>query len=62
MGEDPFVSLTEVTEVVKKLPSSKAAGVDEIHLDMLKVLDIVGLSWLTHFFQIQEQLWFSFWP
>lgn len=34
---------------VKKLPSGNAPGVDEILPEMLKALDIVGLSWLTHF-------------
>jgi len=41
------ISLVEVTEVVKKLFSGKAPGVDEIRPGMLKALDIVGLSWLT---------------
>jgi len=41
------ISLAEVAEVVKKLFSGKAPGVDEIRLEMLKALDIVGLSWLT---------------
>ncbi len=47
-GEDSSISLTEVADTVEKLLSSRASGVDEIHLEMLKALDIVGLTWLTH--------------
>ncbi len=36
------LSLAEVSEVVNKLLSSKAPGVDETHPEILKVLDIVG--------------------
>ncbi|TWW73510.1 hypothetical protein D4764_15G0009040 [Takifugu flavidus] len=36
-----------VAEVVKKLLSDKAPGVDESHPEFLKVLDVVGLLWLT---------------
>ena len=46
-GEAPPISLAEVAEVVKQLFSGKAPGVDEIRPEMLKALDIVGLSWLT---------------
>jgi len=45
-------TFVEVAEVVKKLPSSKVPGVDEIHTEMLKALDIVGLSWLTFLFNV----------
>uniref|UniRef100_A0A3B4EBS9 Reverse transcriptase domain-containing protein n=1 Tax=Pygocentrus nattereri TaxID=42514 RepID=A0A3B4EBS9_PYGNA len=45
-GVSSSISLVEVTEVVVKLFSCKAPGVDEIRPEMLKVLDIVGLSWL----------------
>ncbi|TWW77394.1 hypothetical protein D4764_12G0007840 [Takifugu flavidus] len=41
------ISGAEVAEVVKKLLSGKAPGVDEICLEFLKALDVVGLSWLT---------------
>ena len=44
------ISLAEVAEVVKKLLSGKAPGVDEICPEILKALDIVGLSWLTRLF------------
>lgn len=43
-GEDSFVSLAEVTEVVMQLPSDKASGVDEITPEMLKAFDIIGVS------------------
>ncbi|KAK3566533.1 hypothetical protein QTP86_034036 [Hemibagrus guttatus] len=36
-----------VTEVVQQLLGGKARGVDEIHPEYLKSLDVVGLSWLT---------------
>ncbi|TWW60997.1 hypothetical protein D4764_05G0010870 [Takifugu flavidus] len=36
-----------IAEVVKKLRGGKAPGVDEIRLEFLKALDVVGLSWLT---------------
>ncbi|XP_051916968.1 uncharacterized protein LOC127597715 [Hippocampus zosterae] len=41
------ISVVEVTDVVKKLLGGKAPGVDEIRPEFLKVLDVVGLSWLT---------------
>ena len=37
------ISGAEVAEVVKKLLGGRAPGVDEV----LKALDVVGLSWLT---------------
>uniref|UniRef100_A0AAR2LJT3 Reverse transcriptase domain-containing protein n=1 Tax=Pygocentrus nattereri TaxID=42514 RepID=A0AAR2LJT3_PYGNA len=46
-GVSSSISLVEITEVVGKLLSGKAPGVDEIRPEMLKALDIVGLSWLT---------------
>ncbi|KAK3540202.1 hypothetical protein QTP70_028393 [Hemibagrus guttatus] len=44
---DSFITQAEVTEVVQQLLSGKAPGVDEIHPEYLKSLDVVGLSWLT---------------
>jgi len=41
------ITLSEVTERVKKLLGSKTPGVDEIRPEYLKSLDVVGLSWLT---------------
>lgn len=46
------ISLGEVAEVVKKLLSGRAPGVNDIRHKMMKVFDIVGLSWLTHFFSL----------
>ncbi|KAK3535153.1 hypothetical protein QTP70_004811 [Hemibagrus guttatus] len=40
---DSFITQAEVTEVL----GGKAAGVDEIHPEYLKSLEVVGLSWLT---------------
>ena len=51
-GEVPPMSLADVAEVVKQLFSGKAPGVDEIRPEMLKALDIVGLSWLTRLFNV----------
>ena len=42
----PF-SGAEVAEVVRKLLSGRALGVDEVLPEFLKALDVVGLSWLT---------------
>ncbi|KAK3569492.1 hypothetical protein QTP86_031481 [Hemibagrus guttatus] len=44
---DSFITQAEVTEVVQQLLVGKAPGVDEIHPEYLKSLDVVGLSWLT---------------
>lgn len=44
-----FISLVEVTEVVNQVNSGVGCWV-EIHPKMLKGLDTVGLSWLTHLF------------
>jgi len=51
-GEAPPVSLAEVAEVVKKLFNGKVPGVGEIHPEMLKSLNIIGLSWLTRLFSV----------
>lgn len=48
-GEASHISLAEV---VRMLFGSKAPGVDEIRPEMLKDLDIVGLSWLTCLFNV----------
>lgn len=45
--KDSFISLEQVTEVVKTLPSGKTPGMDESRPEVLKALDIVGLPWLT---------------
>ncbi|KAK3549592.1 hypothetical protein QTP86_005249 [Hemibagrus guttatus] len=44
---DSSITQAEVTEVVQQLLGGKAPGVDEIHPEYLKSLDVVGLSWLT---------------
>ena len=51
-GDVSSIRLAEVSEAVKKLRSGKAPGVDEICPEMLKALDIVGLSWLTRLFSV----------
>ena len=42
---DSFITQAEVTEVVGKVLSGKAPGLDEIPPEYLKSLDVVGLSW-----------------
>ncbi|KAK3534690.1 hypothetical protein QTP86_020345 [Hemibagrus guttatus] len=44
---ESFITEAEVTEIVQQLLGGKAPGVDEIHPEYLKSLDVVGLSWLT---------------
>jgi len=51
-GEASPIYLADVTEVVKKLFRDKAPGADEIRPEMLKALDIVGVSWLTRLFNV----------
>jgi len=51
-GKAGPIALAEAAKVVKKLLGGKAPGVDEIRPEMLKALDIVGLSWLTRFFNV----------
>ncbi|KAK3511173.1 hypothetical protein QTP70_032217, partial [Hemibagrus guttatus] len=49
---DSFITQAEVTEVVHQLLGGKAPGVDEIRPEYLKSLDVVGLSWLKHLYNI----------
>lgn len=49
-GEASALSLAEVSGVVMKLCGRKAPGIDEVCPEMLKALDIWGLSWLTRLF------------
>lgn len=51
-GEGLSITLAPVTGVVKKLLSGKSPVVDEIHAEMLKALDTVGLSWLTRLLSV----------
>ncbi|KAI3374595.1 hypothetical protein L3Q82_021173 [Scortum barcoo] len=53
---DSSITQAEVTEVVHKLLSGKALGVDEIRPEYLKSLDVVGLSWLTRLCNIAWRL------
>ncbi|KAI3359807.1 hypothetical protein L3Q82_014176 [Scortum barcoo] len=53
---DSSITQAEVTEVVRKLLSGKAPGVDEIRPEYLKSLDVVGLSWLTRLCNIAWRL------
>ena len=43
----PPISGAEVAKLVKKLLGGKVPGVDEVHSEFLKALDVVALSWLT---------------
>jgi len=42
-GLDSSITSAEVAEAVEKLPGGKAPGGDEIHPELLKALDTVGL-------------------
>ncbi|KAI3369934.1 hypothetical protein L3Q82_024740 [Scortum barcoo] len=53
---DSSITQAEVTEVVRKLLSGKAPGVDEIRPEYLKSLDVVGLSWLTRLCSISRHV------
>ncbi|XP_042246370.1 NACHT, LRR and PYD domains-containing protein 3-like [Thunnus maccoyii] len=50
------VSSSPMVEVVKEVHSDKVPEVDEICPDMLKALDIVMLSWMTHLFNVTWRL------
>ncbi len=54
-GVDSSITQAEVTEVVCKLRSGRASGVDEICPEYLKSLDVVGLSWLTRLCNIASR-------
>ena len=43
-GKASLMSLAEFSEVVKKLLIGKVPGVDEIHPEIAKALNIVGVS------------------
>ena len=43
-GLDSLITAVEIGEAVKELSSSSTQGVDEIHPELLKALDVVGLS------------------
>ena len=47
LGKVSSITLVQVVKVVKNLPGGKTLGVDEILPEMLKALEMVGLSWLT---------------
>ena len=47
-GLGSLITGVEVTGAVKQLCNGSALGVDEIRLELLKALDVVRLSWLTH--------------
>lgn len=60
-GEYLSISLAEIAGVVKKIPSSKAPGVDESCPEMLKALDIVGLSWYLRVWFTSDGKWSVTW-
>lgn len=45
-----------LAEVVKKLLGGRAPEIGEIYPVMLKALNIVGLSWLTHLFSVTDSI------
>lgn len=46
-GDNSSISRGHVNEAIKQLLSGRALGVDEGHPEIMKTLDVVGLSWLT---------------
>lgn len=52
MVEASPLSLAVVSQIPQKLLVDKGPGIDEIHPEILNVLDIVGLSWLIGLFRI----------
>ena len=46
-GLDSLITGAEIVRAVKQLCCGSAPGVDEIRPELLKALDVVGLSWLT---------------
>jgi len=52
LGRVAPISLAEAAKLVKKLLGGKAPVLDEIRPEMLKALDIVGLSWITRLFNV----------
>ena len=51
------ISGDEVAEVFKKLLGGKAPGVDKVHPEFLRALDVVGLSRLTSLGHRGQSLW-----
>lgn len=48
-GGSSSISLVEVT-IVKQLHSGKNPGITEVQPEMLKALDVEGMSWMTYLF------------
>lgn len=44
----PYLCLRLICQLETITPANKAAGVDEIQLEMLKVLDKAGVVWFKH--------------
>ena len=53
---DSFITGVNVAGVVKQPSNGSAPGVGEIHLELLKALDVVGLSCLTHLCNIRIRI------
>ena len=54
LGEDKVFTAAEVATAIKGIKSGKAAGEDEIRLEMLKVLTGEGILWLT---RVRQVVW-----
>ena len=55
-GKEEVFTLTEVVAVIQGLKSGKAAGEDEIRLEMLKALNGEEVRWLTRVRQVAWKL------
>lgn len=51
-SETVSIAVAEVAVVVEGLCGGKAAGVDKIHPEMVKVLENVRVAWLMRFFNV----------
>ena len=55
-GLSSLITGVEVTRAVKQLHSRSTLGLEEIRPEVLKALDVVGLSWLTSLCNIARTL------
>ena len=52
LGDEEVFTAAEVATAIKGIKSGKAAGEDEIRLEMLKAQNAEGIFWLTRMRQV----------